>query len=298
MTGRMLLKHSVKHAAGLAAVAASPFTSRVRPGACVLMYHRVAETGIFDLSLDDWNITPSRLENQFRWLSENADCVPLADVLQRCDSGSRRKPVVALTFDDGFACFRQEVLPLLERYRIPATLFVVTRYVGSGEPYPFDQWGQKNRSRTSSIAWRPITWAEIEECLNSSLVSVGSHSHNHLNALDSSDGQLAEEAGVSRELLLRYLGTEHASLYAYPYGSSRLGQVRTAYIEAVRNAGYRLAVTTDLGLVRPATPQFQIPRVEVHAYDSPRILKAKVFGNLWPQRLCDRFRRAKRYAAK
>src|ERR1017187_6476005 len=175
MTGRMLLKHSVKHAAGLAAVAASPLTSRVPPGACVLMYHRVAETGIFDLSLDDWNITPPRLENQFRWLAENADCVPLADVLQMCGSGSRRKPLVALSFDDGFAGFRQEVLPLLEQYRIPATLFVVTRYVGSGEPYPFDQWGQKNRSRTSTIAWRPITWAEIEECLNSSLVSVGSH---------------------------------------------------------------------------------------------------------------------------
>jgi len=291
----MLLKHSVKHAAGLAAVAASPLTIRVRPGACVLMYHRVAETGIFDLSLDDWNITPSRLENQFRWLSENADCVPLADVLQMCGSGSRGKPVVALTFDDGFACFRQEVLPLLERYRIPATLFVVTRYVGSGEPYPFDRWGQKNRSRISSIAWRPITWAEIEECLNSSLVSVGSHSHNHLNALDSSDEQLAEEADISRELLRSHLGQDHASLYAYPYGSSRLGQVRTAYIEAVRIAGYRLAVTTDLGLARPATPQFQIPRVEVHAYDSPRILKAKVSGNLWPQSLCDRLRRAQRH---
>jgi len=260
------------------------------------MYHRVADTGIFDLSLDDWSITPIRLGNQFRWLSENADCVPLADVLQRCGSGNRTKPVVALTFDDGFACFRQEVLPLLERYRIPATLFVVTRYVGSVDPYPFDRWGQKNRSRTPSIAWRPITWAEIDECLNSSLVSVGSHSHNHFNALDSSDEQLAEEAGISRELLMSHLGQNHASLYAYPYGSSRLGQVRTAYIEAVRNAGYRLAVTTDLGLARPATPPLQIPRVEVHAYDSPRILKAKVSCNLWPQSLCDRFRQAQRHS--
>ena len=296
MMGRMLLKHSMKHAAGLAAVAASPFTRRVRPGACVLMYHRVADTGIFDLSLDDWNVTPSRLQNQFRWLSQNADCVRLAGVLPLCGSEIRSKPVVALTFDDGFACFREEVLPLLERYRIPATLFVVTRYVGSVEPYPFDQWGQKNRSRTSSTAWRPITWAEIEECLNSSLVSVGSHLHTHLNALDASDGQLADEAGISRELLRRHLGQDHTSLYAYPYGSSRLGQVRTAYIEAVRNAGYRLAVTTDLGLARPATPQFQVPRVEVHAYDSPQIVKAKVFGNLWPQSLCNRFRQAQRYS--
>jgi peptidoglycan/xylan/chitin deacetylase (PgdA/CDA1 family) len=294
MVGKMLLKHAIKHAAGLASVAASPLTSRVKSGACILMYHRVAETGIFDLSLDDWNLTPARLEHQLRWLSANANCVPLGDVLQNCASGRRSKPVVALTFDDGFACFRQKVLPLLERYRIPATLFVVTRYVGSTEPYPFDRWGQKNRSRTSTITWRPITWAEVEECLNSKFVSVGSHSHNHLNALNASNEQLAEEAGMSRELLRRRLGPDHASLYAYPYGSSRLGQVRTAYIEAVRKAGYRLAVTTDLGLAGPTTPPFQIPRVEVHAYDSPLILKAKVCGHLWPQCLCDRFRQAKR----
>jgi len=290
----MILKHSVKHVAGLVAMATPSLSSRVRAEACVLMYHRVAETRVFDHSLDDWNITPARLEKHLEWLCENADCVPLAEVLQRCGSPIGRKPMVALTFDDGFACFRREVLPLLQRYRIPATLFVVTSFVGSQEPYPFDRWGQKNRCRTPSIAWRPITWGETEECLKSGWVSVGSHSHSHLNALDSSDGQLAEEAGVSRELLIRYLGPDHAALYAYPYGSSRLGQVRAAYIEAVRKAGYRLAVTTDLGLAMPATPQLQIPRVEVHAYDSPRILKAKVLGNFWPQGFCDRLRQAKR----
>ncbi len=296
MIGGMLLKHSVKHAAGLAGMAGSFLTSRVVSGACVLMYHRVVKTAVFDLSVDNWNVAPSRLEDQLRWLAIHAECVRLGDVLQRSESDRHSKPLVALTFDDGFANFRSDVLPLLERYRIPATLFVVTRYAGSEEPYPFDWWGQRNHSRTPSIAWRPITWVEIEECLNTSVVSVGSHSHNHFNALESSDEQVAEEAGISREILKAHLGQDHASLYAYPYGSSRLGQVTPAYIDAVRHAGYRMAVTTDLGLAQPNTPPFQIPRVEVHAYDSPRILDAKVFGNLWPLSLCDRLRQAQRYA--
>jgi peptidoglycan/xylan/chitin deacetylase (PgdA/CDA1 family) len=294
MVGRMLIKHSMKHAAGLAAVAATPFTKREQSTACVLMYHRIADTGIFDLELDDWNLAPARLDQQLRWLSENAECVPLAEALQRCASDTRRKPVVALTFDDGFANFRQEALPLLERYGIPATLFVVTAYVGLTDPYPFDSWGQKNRYRTPAIAWRPISWEEIEKSLDSKLVSVGSHSHRHLNGLNASDEQLAEEAGVSYEILGNRLGPAHSSLYAYPYGSSRLGHVRTTYIAAVRNAGYRHAVTTDLGLARAATPPFQIPRVEVHAWDSSHILKAKVYGRLAPQQFCDRFRRAQR----
>lgn len=296
MTGKMILKHAVKHAAGLASTVRPFLTHRVTQGVCVLMYHRVADTGVFDLSLDDWNITPKRLENHLRWLRENADCLPLAEVLQKAGAGTSRRPMVALTFDDGFACFRQEVLPLLQRYEIPATQFVVTRYVGTQGPYPFDRWGQKNRSRVPSGAWRPITWAEVEECLDSSIVSVGSHSHDHLNGLESRDEQLAEEASISRELLIKHLGQSHASLYAYPYGSSRLGQVRKAYVDAVCAAGYRLACTTDLGLAGPATPLFQIPRVEVHAYDSPRILEAKVFGNLWPQSLCDRLRQGRRHS--
>ena len=295
MTGRMLLKHSVKHAAGLAAVAASPLTSRVQRGACVLMYHRVADTGIFDLSLDDWNISPSRLEKQFQWLASHAECVPLGEVLQKSSCAGKSKPVVALTFDDGFANFRHNVLPLLERYRIPATLFVVTRYVDSAEPYPFDHWSQQNRLRVPSLAWRPITWPELEECLRSGLVSVGSHSHNHFNAINVRDEQLGEEAMISHDMLKGRLGNNAVSFYAYPYGSARLGQVRAAYTEAVRTAGYTMAVTTDLGLATSSTPRFQVPRVEVHAYDSPRILKAKVFGNLWPQSLCDRFRRAQRH---
>jgi len=255
----MLLKHSVKHAAGLAAVAGSLLRSRSVAEACVLMYHRVATTAFSDPLVDNWNVTPSRLERQFRWLALHAECVRLGDVLRRCGSANRVRPMVAITFDDGFANFRHEVLPLLEKYRIPATLFVATRYVGSEEPFPFDCWGQKNRLQIPPIAWRPITWAEIGECLHCGLVSVGSHSHSHLNGLNATVDQLAEEAVLSRESLRTHLGLDHLLSYAYPYGSSRLGQVTPAYVDAVRQAGYRMAVTTDLGLTQPDTPPFQIP---------------------------------------
>jgi peptidoglycan/xylan/chitin deacetylase (PgdA/CDA1 family) len=296
MTGTILLKHGVKHAAGLAAAVASPFTNRTRASACVLMYHRVTDTSILDFAVDNWNITPVRLEKQLQWLADGANCVPLADVLEVHPSDKKSKPVVALTFDDGFANFRLNVLPLLERYRVPATLFVVTGHVGSEEPYPFDQWGQENRHRVPLAAWRPITWAEIGDCLRSGLVSVGSHSHNHLNAINARDEQLQDEAVRSREVLNERIGDKPVCPYAYPYGSVRLGQVRAAYCDAVRSVGFTMAVTTDVGLATPTTPRFQVPRVEVNAYDSPRILRAKVLGGLWPQRLCDRLRRAQRYA--
>jgi len=296
MTGATFLKHAVKHAAGLTAVADSWLTRCSGAEVCILMYHRVADTGIVDLSVDGWNITPARLEKQFQWLAENTDCVPLADALRERPSAGNSKPVVALTFDDGFGNFRLNALPLLERYHLPATVFLVTRYVGSEEPYHFDQWGQKHHLRAPPSAWRAITWTEVEACLKSTLVTVGSHSHNHFNAMNLSDAQLKEETALSLESLRKHLGDGAACPYSYPYGSSRLGHVRPAYREAVRAAGYSMAVTTDLGLATSSTPRFQVPRVEVDGYDSPRILRAKVLGSLWPQRLCQRFRQAERYS--
>jgi peptidoglycan/xylan/chitin deacetylase (PgdA/CDA1 family) len=297
MSGTILLKHAVKHLAGLAATMIQPSTRAVPAGTCVLMYHRCSQTGVFDFSLDDWNVKPSSLEDHFRWLSKNAECVPLPEVLLTGLSEARSKPVVVLTFDDGFANFRHAALPLLQRYGLPATLFVVTAYVDSPEPYPFDRWGSKNVSRVPPDAWQPITWKEIEECLDTGLISIGSHSHRHLNGKDATEDQLAEEAGLSRETLANRLGPEHARLYAYPYGSSRLGHVNPSYVKAVRGGGYQLAVTTDLGLAQASDPPFLIPRVEVHGYDTPRLLEEKARGNLWPQRICDRFRRASRGSA-
>jgi peptidoglycan/xylan/chitin deacetylase (PgdA/CDA1 family) len=293
----MLIKHSIKHAAGLVAAAGSLWNGRAVSGTCVLMYHRVTQAGVFDLSVDNWNVTPARLEKQLRWLAAHADCVSLGKVLQRRSAGVQAKPAVAVTFDDAFANFRHEALPLLERYGIPATVFVPTRYVGSQEPYPFDCWGRRNRSRVPAMTWRPITWPELGECLKSGLVSVGSHSHSHINALNAKDEQLQEEAMLSREALRSRLGPDHLSFYAYPYGATRLGQVTPAYMDAVRNAGYRMAFTTDLGLAQPETSPFQIPRVEVHALDSPSILRGKVSGHLWAQGLCDRLRQPLRHSA-
>jgi len=76
--------------------------------------------------------------------------VPLPEMHERlmCDQPENGKPLVSLTFDDGYANFRLNVLPLLERYKIPATLAVATAYMGSTKPAPFDGWAQKTLKRS------------------------------------------------------------------------------------------------------------------------------------------------------
>lgn len=296
MLSPMHLKRAFKGGAGLAAVAASAFVRRTTATTgCILAYHRVADLGFIDPRHDDWNVPPAVFERQLLALMACADIVPLAELRSRCQNPlDVGRPSVALTFDDGYANFHSRVLPLLRRHRVPATVFVVTSLIGSKQPPPFDSWSMKHGQSLDPEAWRPMNWAELKECAASGLVTIGGHSHRHLKATSLSPHELAEEARVSRKILLSEL--DEVRCYAYPYGSSRLGYVPDSYVRAVADAGYDLAATYDLGRVTAETDPLRMPRVEAHGVDGEAIIRAKVLGTLAPYRLTDRLRQAQRSA--
>jgi len=292
MIGRNSVKRAVKRAAGWAASLETMLSGRrAGAGACVFYYHRVADVDFVDGAVDDWNVRPETFERQVAALSEFAEIVPLLELPARLRRPSANtRPLVALTFDDGFASFRRHALPLLARYGAHATAFVVTGTVGREGPQPFDGWARKNLGRTRPEDWRAMTWGELEECVSTGLVHVGAHSHLHLRGSLCGPEQLAEEAGRAREVLRHRLGASQARAYAYPYGSTRLGDASPAYAAAVRAAGYEVAVTTDLGHVSAESDPFLLPRIEAHALDAPAVLRAKAFGALTPYRLTDNLR--------
>jgi peptidoglycan/xylan/chitin deacetylase (PgdA/CDA1 family) len=298
MIGRITVKRVLKRTAGWAAVLAQPLAGRCpRRAACIFCYHRVAEIGFVDPHVDDWNVHPARFEQHIAALATFAEFVPLLDLPTRLATAAAcEKPLVCLTFDDGYASVCSRALPILERYQAPATVFVVTSVVGQWEPMPFDRWSQRHRDKAPPEAWRAMGWGELERCVASGLVTLGAHSHHHLQGQNCTPEQLAEEAARSRAVLIQRFGETQARAYAYPYGCTRLGQVKPDYVRAVQSAGYRLAVTTDLGLASPASDPYLLPRVEAHAVDGPWVLRAKAGGTLAPYQLTERFRKAKRFA--
>lgn len=296
MIARIHLKRMLKRCAGYASVACAPLTNdsdQVR--ACIFVYHRIAEIPFVDPNRDDWNVSPKVFEQQIRALSQAGTIVPLMELPEKLHAQENAEDLlICLTFDDGFSNFAQEALPILTRYQAPATLFVPTHCVGSVDPMSFDRWARDNRHRVSQQAWRAITWQELESCADSPWVTIGSHSHRHLNASECTVDQLQEEASVSRERLISNLGPSSVRCYAYPYGSTRLGQVRSEYVAAIEKAGYELAVTTDLGLADATSNRFTLPRVEAHPLDKPAVIKAKARGSLKPYYLTDKLRRSRR----
>ena len=296
MLGRMTVKRGLKRGVGWAAACSVPFLRRpTEPRVCILMYHRVADIDFVDPNLDAWSISPRAFGRQIAALSEFAEFVRLSDVPHRLlGSQVPERPLVCVTFDDGFENFGTHALPVLIRHSVPATLFVVTSCIGSPAPMPFDRWGQKYSRLASPETWRAMTWENLEDAARTGLVSVGSHSDRHLNGSECAPEELAAEAGRSRAVLRERLRGGTSDCYAYPYGSTRLGQLTDQYVAAVREAGYKIAVSTDLGMADHKSDVLRLPRVEAHGLDSGAVIRAKARGALAPLALTDRLRTSNR----
>lgn len=108
---------------------------RLGRASAILMYHRVAAE-----SYDPWDIcvTPQNFAEQMDVLRARAEPVDLATIAADRRAPRSRKARVALTFDDGYRDNILAALPILERYDVPATVFVVSGAVGSTREFWWD----------------------------------------------------------------------------------------------------------------------------------------------------------------
>ena len=101
--------------------------SRFIPGALILGYHRVSEERLDPYSIC---VTPPHFAEQLEVLSRYARVIPLRALVQGLQENKIPPRSVVLTFDDGYADRLYQVRPLLEKYQVPATVFVVAGSLG------------------------------------------------------------------------------------------------------------------------------------------------------------------------
>ena len=126
----MTLKASVKSLIGT--ICESPLLrSHVRKSALrsvnVVYYHYVGRPAPhYDAFY--CGCTISKFEDDLRRLREVFDFASLDEVLS---GAGKDRPLLAVTFDDGFNLLNDQILDILDRYRISATSFVITSCIGN-----------------------------------------------------------------------------------------------------------------------------------------------------------------------
>ena len=105
----------------------------------ITYYHNVVTT-----TRDEFDRRCSRVHldafaSQIEFLVRRYVVISLDEMLTRLRSGQLSSKSVAITFDDGYYGVLAHALPVLLKYKVPATVFVVTNHTSNGRPLHFDE---------------------------------------------------------------------------------------------------------------------------------------------------------------
>lgn len=205
----------------------------------ILMYHHVRiNPRPQDPVWAALNVSPQQLDEQLNYLvTRNFHPVTLDELYTSLQGGEAlpSNPIV-LTFDDGYRSFYDTVFPLLKKYRVRATEFVITGVVGTA-PY--------------------LTWNQIIEMDQSGLAEFGAHTVHHPNLPDLSQQAIVTEVTGSKKDLEDHL-KKPVHWFAYPYGS-----YNNLIVQAVQSAGFSGAVSTIYGTAQSGRKLYLLPRIMV-----------------------------------
>lgn len=105
---------------------------RFRGLGSALMYHRVIDTDTPPAAPPPslhLAVTKRRFEEQLLFLTKNFNPISLRVACERLAAGKLEQDSVILTFDDGYRDNLTVALPLLEKYSVPATIFITTGFI-------------------------------------------------------------------------------------------------------------------------------------------------------------------------
>lgn len=208
-------------------------------GVPILMYHYVYSADNPPESLDGNYLLDTKLEEQLAYLVENDFYFPSYPELQAFLQGTHSLPAksVVLTFDDAEQGFLDVGIPILEKYQVPATSFVICS--------------------DENAAQKVVDY-------RSPYVSFQSHSFG-LHQAGGTVGHGGLISALTKDEIVEDL--EHAQqvvgateAFAYPFGD-----VTADGQQAVREAGILCAFTTQNSWAHVGDDVTALPRVRISA---------------------------------
>jgi peptidoglycan/xylan/chitin deacetylase (PgdA/CDA1 family) len=108
---------------------------RMQQRALIVAYHRIAEPTLDPQLLC---VSPQHFAEHLEIMTRAYAPLSLRALGQRVEEGRVPSRALVVTFDDGYADNLSHATPLLERYGVPATVFVVSGVVGPPREFWWD----------------------------------------------------------------------------------------------------------------------------------------------------------------
>jgi len=219
----------------------------------VLMYHHV-------LSKDSFIATGMKnFDKQMEYIAKHYKTLT-SEEFEKYKKGKIVVPKnsVLITFDDGWRDNLEYAYPILKKFNLKATLFIVTGWVdkASENEYPYVERIHNECKRI--VKERPnevvLNWTQIENMRD--VFDIHSHTHFHR---DDYFGKISleEELILSKERIKKKLGVDTKHL-CWPRGIYNQREINLA-----KKIGYEILYTTRRGINKPDGKFDEIKRISI-----------------------------------
>ena len=244
----------------------------------VLPYHSIVSVpGRLDGFKEHITFSADEFERQIAYLKRRGHTFLRMNEIAAASRLGIKKPT-AIYFDDGYKDNLTVALPILERYSVPATLFVTTGFIdGTDIPWTMGYRSFLKSQDVPEIEWEKrihalktlsdnereraireeyersgsdmphdikslfLSWEEIKR-LSDKGWEIGSHSVSHVRLSESVDVMLNMELAKSKQTIEHHIGAPVTSV-SFPHG-----RFSDKVIDAVMKNGYSAAVSIGTGL--------------------------------------------------
>lgn len=205
-------------------------------GASVLCYHSVGENGA------RFTLTATEFEKQIAYIASHYQVILLSELVNRLENGESVQGCVCITFDDGYHDNYTVALPILEKYSVPASVFVITSLMG------------KTNMHSSGVSIPLMSESNLEEARVRGL-EILPHTHTHRDSRELSPSEYQDEFDTSHAELENVLQGVVPRILAYPKGRSN-EQVQ----QWLATHRWSAAVGTRGGIVSEYSPRYDLER--------------------------------------
>lgn len=174
---------------------------------------------------------------------------------------------IAISFDDGYLDFYQYAFPILNEYKIPATVFLPTGFLDQ-------KITSDNRSCLPQSQF--LTWDQVREMYQYG-INFGSHSISHRSLSTMDKLQISRELSLSKQRMETEIGAE-INGFAFPYGTYR--DIPADAEKLLEDNGFSWAVTSISGINKSSTNRALLRRIVIYAEDGLRDFHRLLYGSL------------------
>lgn len=234
----------------------------------VLIYHSIGDS--------EWSVSETKFSAQMHWLAYNANLVSLSKLLEKPKNVGLN---VAITFDDGYESIYKIALPIMDRYKFTATVYLNTGWIKESHNEITDELLGHYPGETF------MNWSQVSELKNNGW-NIGSHGVEHEDLTMLPEQKIKYELEQSKLKIEKKLNS-YCNDFSYTWGN-----YNSEISALVKKSGYKTAVSGEHGPLKENTDKFSLPRIDIRREYNTIDFEAVVSGSWDYLRYIQKYRNA------